>query len=163
MVRPIPEKLRILNDYLDAAEPPIRLIPLAEALGVKVYEAAWPDSVSGKIQRDQARGGPSGYAIYVKKDHPPRRKRFTIAHELAHYVLHEEAIGDGVFDDALYRSGLSNTQETQANSLAADILMPWRHLRGFVDKYGDDVARLADAFNVSRNAMSIRIGVPYDG
>ena len=163
MVRPVSEKLRILNEYIDRAMPPIQLIPLSRELGVKVYEAAWPDSISGKIQRDTQRGGHSGFAIFVKKDHPHRRKRFTIAHELAHYILHEAIIGDGVFDDALYRSGLSNSEETQANALAADILMPWRHLKSYVDRYGDDVARLSDVFDVSRSAMSIRIGVPYDG
>lgn len=162
MVKPVTEKLKVMNDYLDRALPPIQLIPLANTLGVKVYEAAWPDNISGKIQRDRHRGGTSGYAIFVKRDHPSRRKRFTIAHELAHYILHEAAIGDGVFDDALYRSGLSSVEETQANALASDILMPWRHLRSYVDRYGDDVARLADIFDVSRNAMSIRIGVPYE-
>lgn len=162
MVKSTRDKLSIVNGYIDGAKPPIKVIPLANALGIKVYEAAWPDKISGKIQKDAVRGGTSGFAIFVNKDHHPRRQRFTIAHELAHYILHEARIGDGVFDDALYRSGLSNAEEAQANALAADILMPWRHLKGYISKYGDDVGTLAQIFDVSKNAMAIRVGVPYD-
>lgn len=162
MDRSVSDKLAVTNDYLDRASVPIRLLPLAGLLGIRVYDAAWPDTVSGKIQRDAARGGDSGFAIFVNRSHPKRRKRFTIAHELSHYILHEAIIGDGVFDDALYRSGLSTAEEVQANRLAADILMPWRHLRAYVDRYGDNVARLSDIFDVSSSAMAIRIGVPFD-
>jgi len=162
MANSVREKLSIVNDYIDKASPPIKLVPLAQKLGIRVYAAAWPDNISGKIQKDATRGGESGFAIFINKDHHKKRQRFTLAHELAHYVLHEPLIGDGMFDDALYRSGLSNTEERQANSLAADILMPWRHLESYVDRFGDDVAKLAEIFEVSRNAMSIRIGVPYE-
>ena len=49
----------------------------------------------------------SGYAIFVNKgDRYKTRQRFTIAHKIAHFILHREAIGDGIVDDALYRSGL---------------------------------------------------------
>jgi Zn-dependent peptidase ImmA (M78 family) len=151
------EKLHTLNTYLAFREPPINVVSLANILGIKVYNAAWPDNVSGKIQKDAMKGGTSGFAIFVNKDHPKTRKRFTIAHELAHYILHEPHIGDGLFDDAMYRSGLPESKEVQANQMAADILMPWAHLRPLIGKYTP--AELAQKFEVSPEAMNIRLGI----
>ncbi|MEO9900348.1 MULTISPECIES: ImmA/IrrE family metallo-endopeptidase [Alphaproteobacteria] len=161
-MKTVTQKLKVVNNYIDNASVPIQVVPLANDLGIKVYNTPWPDNISGKIQKDQQRGGDSGFAIFVNKNHHKNRRRFTIAHEIAHYVLHEDKIGDGVFDDALYRSGLSNRAETQANALAADILMPWRILNKYVETHGNDVSMLADLFEVSKSAMRIRLGVPVD-
>ncbi len=155
----IKDKLSILNAYIAEQELPIEVTPLANKLGIKVYRAPWPDSISGKIQRDPSRGGESGFAIFVNKDHAATRRRFTIAHEIAHYVLHEDAIGDGIFDDAMYRSGLPHRVEVQANALAADILMPRGRVYEMQNLYGDDINKLAEAFWVSPQAMSIRLGM----
>lgn len=159
-MRTVAEKLKIVNDYLDQSRAPVPVIALAGKLGIRVYNAPWPDNISGRIQKDEQRGGSSGFAIFVNKAHPETRRRFTIAHEIAHYVLHEHAIGDGVFDDALYRSGLTNAIEVEANKLAADILMPWRLLNLQVQELGYDVDALAKKFKVSPQAMSIRLGIP---
>lgn len=161
MMRSSVEKLRVLNDFIDVSDPPIQTIDLAGKLGIRVFKTDWPNSISGKIQRDSARGGASGFAIFVNKSHPETRRRFTIAHEIAHYVLHEHKIGDGIFDDAMYRSGLGNREEMQANSLAADILMPRKYVDEFRSIAGDDVETLAHQFNVSIEAMSYRLGISW--
>lgn len=151
------EKLQIVNLYLSMNDsPPVKVSRLANILGIKVYEADWPDTVSGKIQKDASKGGESGFAIFVNKSHPETRQRFTIAHEVAHYVLHEQLIGDGIFDDALYRSGLPNKVEAEANGLAADILMPWAMLNKHINKPPEV---LAEMFGVSKQAMAIRLGI----
>lgn len=103
---------------------------------------------------------PGGFDIFVNAGHPEVRRRFTIAHEIAHVVLHPHLIGDGITDDALLRSGLSNAVEAQANKLAADILMPREKLNEFLVKGISSVSTLADAFNVSVQAMAIRLGIP---
>lgn len=150
------EKLQTLNLYIGYYGIPVNVVELAQRLGIRVFDAPWPDNISGKIQRDKQRGGESGFAIFVNQSHPETRKRFTIAHEIAHYVLHEDRIGDGVFDDAMYRSGLPEKVEAQANNLAADILMPWPYLK---DHLGKPIEELAEMFNVSVAAMSVRLGV----
>ncbi|MDD9911004.1 MAG: ImmA/IrrE family metallo-endopeptidase [Ahrensia sp.] len=140
---------------------PVQTVPIATALGIEVYKASGlPDTISGRIYRSFEDGGSSGYAIDVNADHHEVRRRFTIAHEIAHFVLHRDKIGDEMFDDYLYRSGLSNKQEWEANALAADILMP-RHLIAVARSNGlNTVHELAMAFNVSETAMSIRLGRP---
>jgi IrrE N-terminal-like domain len=143
--------------------PPVETVPIAESLGLKVYRVTgWPDRLSGKIARNSERGGPSGYAIYVNAEHPRVRRRFTTAHEIAHFVLHRDLIGDELLDDALYRSGLSNREEAEANRMAADILMPWHLLNKAIESGMDTVPQLARHFDVSNSAMSIRLGVPYE-
>jgi Zn-dependent peptidase ImmA (M78 family) len=159
MVKTVSEKLEILNDYIASSSLPVEVVPLANRLGIRVYNAPWPNEISGKIQKDNERGGSSGFAIFVNKSHPQTRRRFTVAHEIAHYVLHERKIGDGIFDDAMYRSGLPHREEVQANELAADILMPKSKLLECIEVLGADVAVLADHFSVSKQAMSIRLDV----
>ena len=156
----------MLTDYLETIrkhqdKAPVQTVPIARDLGLKVYRSSgWSKNLSGLIRKDKKYGGESGFAIFVNANHPEHRRRFTIAHEIAHFVLHGRIIGDGIRDDALYRSGLSNRVEAQANRLAADILMPRHLLDPLLVGKDVDVETLARTFNVSKSAMSIRIGVP---
>jgi DNA-binding Lrp family transcriptional regulator len=156
-----PEKIKIIRDFQQDA--PVPTVAMARALGLEVYHVPnWPADLSGKIMKSVNRGGSSGYAIYVNQGHHKNRRRFTTAHEIAHFVLHQDLIGDGIVDDGLYRSSLSNAMEAQANRLAADILMPWHLLNQHMSagKVGvDDLARI---FEVSPSVMSIRLGAPSE-
>lgn len=138
---------------------PVQVVPIAEVFELEVYRAnGWPDDISGMIKR-----GKSGkYQIYVNAKHHVNRRRFTIAHEIAHFICHKDFIGDGIVDDALYRSKLSNRLEAEANRFAADILMPWHLLVPSINEGNDDIEVLAEMFGVSKSAMSIRLGVPYE-
>ena len=142
---------------------PIQVVPVATELGLKVYSAmSWPDDISGMIIADKDRGGSSGYAIFVNGNHAEVRRRFTIAHEIGHFVLHRSLIGDGIQDDGLYRSKLSSAVEAEANRFAADLLMPWQLINAATAAGKNTVEELAKYFRVSRSSMSIRLGVPYE-
>lgn len=144
-------------------EAPVQTIDIAKALGIRVYKVGnWPENLSAMIRKDAERGGSSGYAIYVNDKHPRVRRRFSIAHEIAHFALHRSLIGDGITDDALYRSNMSNAVEAQANRMAADILMPWHLIRQATDAGINTVEALAKHFDVSKSTMSIQLGVPYE-
>jgi Zn-dependent peptidase ImmA (M78 family) len=106
--------------------------------------------------------------IIVNADKPLVRQNFTLGHELGHYFLHndilqtEEGIidGDGAIDGikSLYRLAESGNDEieVQANSFAASLLMPADLVREGWQKVGD-VRRLAQIFQVSTIAMSVRL------
>ena len=155
-----------VNDYMEIIRAhqqawPVKMVPIARALGLKVYKVdSWDDDLSGMIKKTEEHGGKSGYAIFVNKHHPNTRRRFTIAHEIAHFLLHKKIIGDGVSDDALYRSGLSSTVEAEANRFAADLLMPWHLINAAMKQGLSTVEELAAAFEVSKTSMTIRLGVP---
>jgi Zn-dependent peptidase ImmA (M78 family) len=152
----------IIAKYQKAA--PVKVVSVANELGLKVYHLdSMPDEISGMIRREDKFGGNSGYAIFVNGKHANVRRRFTIAHEIGHYVLHRDLIGDGIVEDALLRAnGLTNAIERQANTFAADLLMPWSLIMEAGDKGIVMIDKLAKLFEVSKDAMSYRLlGVPY--
>lgn len=146
------DQLRIIREHQTAA--PVSVVSIAHALGIDVYGTkSWADNVSGKIQL-----GPDGaFDIYVNLNHPQVRQRFTIAHEIAHAVLHPDLIGDGISDDAQWRSGLPDPVEYQANKMAADILMPQHLIEECLTKGHRDPGYLAAKFGVSKRSMEIRL------
>ena len=142
------------------AKAPVDVRVIAENLGLKVWEMSdFPENVSGKLFRD-SNGGSSGFSIGVNTFEPYLRKRFTVAHEVAHFLLHCELIGSGIVDDALYRSQLNSQVETEANRLAADILMPYTLIERLQKEGTRSVDGLAKVLEVSPVAMKIRLGVP---
>lgn len=113
--------------------------------------------------------------VAVNALHHPNRQRFTIAHELAHLVLHRDHLAAGVHVDKSFRvspdavlrrdavaaSGI-DALEIEANAFASELLMPrdWveRELRGGWDiDDGEKLALLAKRFKVSAAAMQFRL------
>ena len=114
---------------------PVDVVSIAEEVGIRVWEMSrLPEGVSGQIWQDPINGGISGFSIGVRTTDALVRKRFTVAHELAHYILHRNRLDGGLFEDVMYRGGLSSREETQANQMAADILMPFRLINKLLDE-----------------------------
>ena len=105
------------------------------------------------------------FIIFIEKSKPENRQYFTVAHELGHYFLHQDVLKkenlvvDG--DATLYRldSGLSNTQESQANYFAASLLMPEEKVKKAWKFFDKDIERCAKLFCTSLAAMSIRVDI----
>lgn len=163
-IQPNLSPVEIMRRFQQTA--PVDVIGFARACGLEVYHAdgdPLPKNASGMILKND-KGGPSGYSIIVRNSEPETRKRFTIAHEIAHFLLHRDAIHDELIDDVKYRSGLSDLHEIQANRLAAEILMP-RHLirQATADMRMVNTGELAKLFKVSPVAMGIQIRQLYGG
>lgn len=156
----------IPSEFLKRFEPfmqeaPINVAACAKAVGLTIYAIDLPAGVSGMIRRDSVKGGESGFVCYVDKSEPSTRQRFTAAHELGHFVLHRDVIGETHQDNYLLRAeGLSNAQEAEANRFAADLLMPRRLISDAMANGNDTVSELCSLFRVSPTAMSIRLGLP---
>lgn len=141
---------------------PIKVGELARDLGVNVIRSPLPPKVSGLIRPSTE--SQSGFEIRVNKYEVPERQRFTVAHEIAHYLLHRDNIGSGVIDNIMYRSNLTSKKETDANQLAAEIIMPKKYVAHELQRVGGERApqaaeKLAAIFRVSVPAMKIRIGI----
>lgn len=139
---------------------PVPIYEMISDFGLEFECQAMPDNVSGWIERL-----PNGsYKVAVNSGHPSTRQRFTAAHELGHYIYHRDLLGDGVGDNRAYRTegtdrpnaNIRPVHERQANSFAANVLMP-RHVLAAIKGKGD-VAVLAKLFEVSQEAMRIRLG-----
>lgn len=151
----------LIQEY--TAEAPVKIEHLVEALGVKLNrKAKLHPQIAGQVERL-----PDGsFEISANESDHYYRRRFTIAHELGHYLFHRRLIDGGVDDTKAYRSldigKFKNTkigpeQETEANRAAARLLMPAKLVRKYHEEYEGDVGRLAKKFQVSSEAMGYRL------
>jgi hypothetical protein len=155
-----PVHQEILSRHL--GEIPVAVGRLANELGLLVSLASLSPSISGLIEPDEA--SPSGFRIRINRYEVDERQRFTVAHEIAHFLLHRDYIRSGIVDNVMYRSSLSSKREAEANRLAADIVMPFSIVMTELKKLGgtkDEVsaAALARIFKVSVPAMKVRLGI----
>src|SRR5664279_2674779 len=82
---------QIIAKYQTTA--PVDVVAIASHLGLNVWETkSLPESISGKIFKDPMNGGSSGFSILVNASHSLPRKRFTIAHEIGHFILHRNRL-----------------------------------------------------------------------
>jgi len=140
---------------------PIKLGALAKELGVVIKVASLGTGISGQIAKEN-----DEYVIRVNRNEARERQRFTIGHELAHYLLHQEIIDrspNGITDTVLYRSGEPQKIEYEANRLAAEIVMPTKLVEKELDEDFNGVVTeatieaLANRFEVSKAAMEIKL------
>jgi hypothetical protein len=113
--------------------------------------------------------GKSKGKILVHSQRSEKRKRFTIAHEIGHYVNPSHTVSslegfrctsaDFRIDDSAAQT-VHTKMEAQANEFAAELLMPERLLKTFFrTRPGldlDHIIQMSDWFNVSKEAASRR-------
>ena len=142
---------------------PVDVVGLCRDLGIEVHEAWLENEISGElVSKDNG-----AYQINVNASHAETRKRFTIAHELGHFIYHRDLIGTGIDDDRAYRStdvgryhniNIGPRQETEANKFAANLLMP-KELILEMKNRGLTSSQMAQELKVSQQAMDIRLEV----
>ena len=141
--------------------PPVPIDKIAKKEGVEVRYAAFEEDVSGLIYHEK-----NDVVIGVNAYHPKARQRFTIAHELGHYLLEHES--DLLVDtNVLFRDSDSKLGvfaiERDANEFAAEILMPQEMIKKELLKNpidiedSDALAELANKFGVSTQALTYRL------
>lgn len=156
---------RILKNEIETvkkfmAEVPVRVGELARLLGIDVVKSPLSPKISGLIEPSSE--SKSGFKIRVNKYESNERQRFTVAHEISHFLLHRHEIMSGVIDNIMYRSQLTSRKEAEANKLAAEIIMPEEIIKRELnkidknnnEKINEDFARL---FRVSLQAIQIRL------
>ena len=168
--------LEELPDYVwDGSKPPVPVEEIADThFGLHVCDKAPQEmrEVPGcpPLGADETLSGlllPSLGQIWVNADEavqwPPRR-RFTIAHELGHHVLHRtgqqslfcrKAMVDPVDKPATTKPPLPVTEE-EANVFAAALLMPAELIELYYRRNGD-FGWLCEVFASSGAAMSRRL------
>ena len=153
-----------LLSELNINELPIPIRKIAELKGLIIHPFDLGANISGVLVIDKEQG-----TIGINPLESPVRQRFTIAHELGHYLLHRES--ESLFVDKhfkiLFRSqGQTSTEikkEQDANAFAAAILMPKNRLEEKINESSFDltddeaVKRIAQMFDVSVMAMTYRI------
>ena len=130
---------------------PTPVVAAANMLGyaVKQFEPTRVTrDVSGAVNHDEK-------TIYVNAIEVPFRKRFTIAHEVGHVVLHPEANRVDYRGDIGY-SPDQKARETEANAFASELLMPRHVFEALWHAHGGDVDAVAAQLEVSVQAATIQ-------
>ena len=162
---PLPMEIHVLatrpvaaaKEMLDQAgvtSTPVDVVDLARRSGVRVVRGRFDDALSGLIMEFAG-----GAAIAVNSEHSGARQRFTIGHELGHWVLaHHDVFHIDLGPSAEHGTppGYDWRHERAANDFAAELLMPAVLVHEAFTRT-TSVAELAREFDVSQLAMGYRL------
>lgn len=149
-------------------EPPIPIIEILKALGFKIFEQEYTEEdreLSGFIAIDYEYRDKFGTdkLISLNKADNQGHKRFTIAHELCHYIFDFNPRSMVSYSNPYITYEANEPIERNANSFAANLLMPEKI---FLEEYNklkekglelyDIVGELSGKFLVSTKAIEKR-------
>lgn len=145
---------------------PIPIEPIATACGIEEFHDLPTDGFEGGLIQNEEKT--RGY-ILIKAGSRPDRRRFTVAHELGHFLnpFHFATDGTEKFlcsSQHMNFNGISHDprhdMEAQANEFAANILMPEKPLRAISKLWGSpqiqSILDLQSVCNVSKEAAARR-------
>lgn len=140
----------------------IDIVEVANTLGIKVFETKDIRQPSFIAYDPDTKC----YQIYLNARDAGTRQRFSIAHEIAHFLLHKRKIVSFGSVGRLCDCSLSLKEEKRADNLAGRILMPKKSVRTFMLQNGfsvndkiekNMVKKVAKEFEVSLIAATLRL------
>ena len=152
-------------------KPPVPIEALIRAQGIQIIKRRLNDEMSGFVYVNP---NEKAAVIGLNISHTKTRQRFTLAHEFGHFFLHKNAGGVIHVDDRDFfirfrdphSADGSDREEREANTFAAEILMPRKFLENDIETVGDEISlsseetfigELAARYGVSRQALSFRL------
>lgn len=160
--------IRLLNS-LNQFKFPVKVKSIIKEMGIKLEKVDLGEDISGALVIEN--GKPRiGYNTFESEV----RQRFTLAHELGHYVLHGKGKDDYLFVDnakVMFRTNKTSNQdykrEREANVFAASLLMPksliHEEFKSIEESSNHNliedeiVKEMASKFKVSQIAMTYRL------
>jgi len=123
--------------YFSTNKPPIKPELISFGLGIDIHYTNLPAGSGLLILYNDKQ------IMLVEEKDPMVRKRFTIAHELGHYFLHD---GDSLRFD--------KKKEREANIFAGTLLLPYFILENYLHL---SIPQIAKIFWVSQDTVRIRL------
>ena len=142
----------------------LQLDKVCDELNIDFFDADFDNpEISGMLIKDKET---NKFGIYVNRKHSNVRQRFTVAHEIGHYLSYKhksysfnELNSEGSIEDyamSFRKENLHSNAETEANLIAAEMLMPEDKIEKMI-KEKLTIEEMADEFFVSEAAMTIRL------
>ncbi len=133
-------------------ESPVDVNKVASILGFRVLPYPFPDKLKGKVTIIDGTK-----IIGVNSNHLLSIQRYTIAHELGHYLNgHEHCEKNSSNNENPYADHYFQ-QEREADLFAAELLMPKDFLESDLSILGLNIEKLTKKYEVSEQALWIRL------
>jgi Zn-dependent peptidase ImmA (M78 family) len=153
------QKAANILEMFGVTAPPVDVHRIAQELGFLIVPYEFGEDTSALLLiREDAK------VIGVNQSDAPVRVRFSIAHELGHYLSGHEDFSARGKEEKIHIDGRfdwtdpQQRQEQEANEFAAELLMPEHLLKWELANLGKlDANELARKFNVSEQAMWIQL------
>lgn len=130
-----------LLEKLKVEGPPVDVKLIAQKLGIEVVEMTLPTWFFGTLLNIKG-----SYYIVVNRLMPETRKKFTLAHEIAHYALHGEQL-------CYMKNCKRDYYHREADAFAAELCMPSVMVKREARNWFNDYKFLARIFEVGEVAM----------
>ncbi len=138
---------------------PVPVVDVAKKLELPVYEIDMP-IMEGVIPSGVLSKLVNGnWAIVLNEKEAATRKRFTIAHEIGHFLIHKDKPFVDTFNagETFYRNGIGDERlEKEANFFAANLLMPSEKVKE-IWSLSSNPLEMARKFDVSEVSMTFRL------
>ncbi|MFW5720247.1 MAG: ImmA/IrrE family metallo-endopeptidase [Candidatus Dojkabacteria bacterium] len=157
------EQLKNLVDDVYREKGFVDVIRLANELGIEVVVEKRPEEFNACIEYDKQTGK---CRIIANMLHSLSRFRFSVAHEIAHFVLHQQLVKKEGLLNREKKNSDNFKIEREADRLAGEILMPASAVKEYFDnlkiqegdQVGEDIInQFARDFRVSTYAAAIRL------
>ena len=149
------EKANNIIEMYRIDEAPIDIFEIAEKLGFVVDKIELPNEIPAKIEAHE-----DIKVIFVNSKHPLIKQRFSVGHELGHYLSGHENFNVDIRSMADPNKKYLNPQyqqEYEADDFAAEILMPKSILKKDVLENQLSLSELVEKYEVSEQAMIIQL------
>lgn len=123
----------------------------SEGNTIEIRYISLSKGISGILNQENGK-----WIMSINQDDNPKRQRFTLAHELGHYILHKNK-NDSFEDSVFFRGEEKTSIEYAANQFAATLLMPDKKVRSLILSGTKAVKDLAESFGVSIPAMKFKL------
>ena len=157
---------KILTEYNYKDNLPVPIVDIMKKLSFKVYEQVFSDedlcgfiAIDHELEHDF---GTDKLVVVDRRDNPGHQ-RFTMAHELCHYIFDFDRTKETAYYSAYRKSTCEEAEEKNANEFARNLLMPADSFRAKYEYYSkknidlyDMVNQLSDDFGVSATAIKRR-------
>lgn len=156
MLDKVPNKLRIRNIVSkliresNVLNPPVRISDITKKLNL-IVEKGSPELLDLFIKKKLSAfiSLEDGIIVY-NSTHSTVRNRFSIAHEIGHFVLGHSFVND------IFNINSKDPREIEANIFAAELVMPFDWVKKDI-KSGLKIPELARKYWVSEDAIGWRL------
>lgn len=148
---------------------PVKIIQLCKEMGFNIYQQDLPSEICGYIAIDGELKDKLGSdkIISVNENESNKRRRFTVAHELGHYLFNFDPATQLEFFNKFERNPneddtneATSDEECIANRFAAELLMPKEIFTKKYTEYVQNAAKTLDNLYEIKQQLSDDFLVP---